>query len=268
MESPNELIILISVGIGLMLVLAMAFILFFTFSQGKFREEKLKAQEAKLAYQEELLHSNILTQEEERERIAKDLHDEVGSKLNVVHLYLHQLTRKAPEAGESIREMVSVINDTIDTTRRISHDLLPPTLDSFGLSTAVEELCERIQQTSQLEIYVETQGERAEHIEKIVELNLFRILFELLSNTLKYAEASQIHISLAQTESKISLSYRDNGKGFDASDFKHQKGLGMKNIESRLQMIQGSYELKTAPGEGVWINIQVALNPQQHSLNG
>lgn len=268
MESPNELIILISVGIGLMLVLAMAFILFFTFSQGKFREEKLKAQEAKLAHQEQLLHSNILTQEEERERIAKDLHDEVGSKLNVVHLYLHQLTRKAPEASESIREMVSVINDTIDTTRRISHDLLPPTLESFGLPTAVEELCERIEQTSKLEIFVENQGGRPEQVEKLVELNLFRILYELLNNTLKYAEASQVHISITQTESRTSLSYRDNGKGFDANDFENQKGLGMKNIESRLQMIRGIYELKTAPGEGVWVSIQVDLNPPQHALHG
>lgn len=261
MESSNELIILIIIGIGLMLFLAMAFVLFFSFSQNKLRKEQFKAQEAKLEYQEKLLHSTILTQEKERERIAKDLHDEIGSKLNVVHLYLHQLTRKKNDTGvsESIGEMVEVINDTIHTTRSISHDLLPPTLDKFGLQTAIDELCDRIRQADQQTIYLETEGERPSNMDKLVELNVFRILHELLNNTLKYAQADQIQVKLWQSVEKLVLSYEDNGIGFDADSKENKKGLGMKNIESRLQMIKGSYELKTAPGEGMAIQIVVNL---------
>ena len=263
MQGAPEVIAIVSAGIGIMLLLALAFVLFFNFSQGKLRREQLKAQAAKLAHQEELLHSNILTQEEERARIAKDLHDEVGSKLNVLHLYLHQLRRKAPEAQSSIQDMLSVINDTIHTTRRISHDLLPPTLASFGLQVAIEELCERLEQAHTLAITFTAEGERPAGIAPIVELNLFRILSELLSNTLKYAQASQIHIHLWQQPGQLVLHYRDDGRGFDPADPANQKGLGMQNIQSRLQMVAGQLDLQSAPGKGVQAQLSVKLSPTQ-----
>lgn len=260
MDSANEIILLISLGSGLMLVLALAFVLFFTFSQSKMRKEQLKAQETKIEYQEKLLHSTILTQEKERERIAKDLHDEVGSKLNVIHLYLHQLGKKAPEAKSSIAEMIEVLNDTIHTSRRISHDLLPPTLENFGLEVAIDELVDKLNQTQELSVQLEAQGERPGAEYKLEELNLFRILQELLNNTLKYAKAKHIYISLWQSKEKLTLEYRDDGLGFDTKAIDNQKGLGMKNIESRLQMINGSYELKSAPGQGMQIHMEVKLH--------
>ncbi|RMG58704.1 MAG: sensor histidine kinase [Bacteroidetes bacterium] len=259
MQGAPEVIAIVSAGIGIMLLLALTFVLFFNFSQGKLRREQLKAQAARLAHQEELLHSNILTQEEERGRIAKDLHDEVGSKLNVLHLYLHQLRKKAPDAQDSIQDMLSVINDTIHTTRRISHDLLPPTLASFGLQVAIEELCERVEQAHAMEISFTAEGDRPSGIAPIVELNLFRILNELLSNTLKYAQASQVHIHLWQQPGQLRLQYRDNGRGFDSTDPAHQKGLGMQNIQSRLQMMAGELDLHSAPGEGVRVQLSVKL---------
>ncbi|MEO1448312.1 MAG: ATP-binding protein [Bacteroidota bacterium] len=260
MDSPTELITLIAVGIGLMLLLALAFVLFFYFSQNKLRQEQFKVQAARLEYQEKLLHSTILTQEEERERIAKDLHDEVGSKLNVVHLYLHQLSRKAPDAGETIGELLSVINDTIHTTRRISHDLLPPTLESFGLAVAIDELIDQLQPAHpDLQLHLETEGERPAGIEKVVELNLFRILHELLSNTLKYAAAKEVHIHLRQYPDQLWLQYRDDGKGFDPAILTQRKGLGMQNIQSRLQMMGGHYTLDSAPGKGIKVQIEVKI---------
>jgi len=85
----NELLLFVGIGAGIMVLLALSFVIFFLFSQSTLRKEQFKAQQAKLEYQEKLLYSTILTQEEERKRIAKDLHDEVGSKLNVINLYLH-----------------------------------------------------------------------------------------------------------------------------------------------------------------------------------
>lgn len=239
----------------------MAFIIFFSFSQNKLRKEQFKAQEAKLQHQEQLLHSNIKTQEEERERIAKDLHDEVGSKLNVIHLYLHQLLKKQPEAKESVSEMITVLKDTIQTSRRISHDLLPPTLDKFGLAVAIEELSEVVEQANDMQLQLELEGERPQGIDKIVEINLFRVLQELISNTLKYAKATEVRIKLWQNEEKVILNYADNGLGFDPDKKEHQKGLGMKNIESRLQMIGAELDLKSSPGKGVQVQIESKLNP-------
>ncbi|GAB4423813.1 MAG: hypothetical protein OHK0039_40610 [Bacteroidia bacterium] len=263
MQGASEVIAIISAGTGIMLLLALAFVLFFSFSQSKLRNEQLKAQAARLLHQQELLHSNIRTQEQERERIAKDLHDEVGSKLNVVHLYLHQLARRLPDTQETVAELLTVVNDAIGTTRRISHDLLPPTLENFGLHVAIEELIDRLQQTQTLHIAFDTVGERPEKIDKLLEINLFRILSELLGNTLKYAQASEIGIHLRQSPDYLTLRYRDNGQGFDPSDPAHQKGLGMSNIQSRLQMIGGTLDLKSAPGQGARVQIDVKIATPQ-----
>lgn len=263
MESTDDLILIVAIGSGIMLLLALAFVLFFSFSQNKLRKEQFKAQEARLQHQEQLLHSNIKTQEEERERIAKDLHDEVGSKLNVIHLYLHQLLKKQPEAKESVSEMITVLKDTIQTSRRISHDLLPPTLDKFGLAVAIEELSEVVEQANDMQLQLELEGERPQGIDKIVEINLFRVLQELISNTLKYAKASEVRIKLWQNEEKVILNYADNGLGFDPDKKEHQKGLGMKNIESRLQMIGADLDLKSSPGKGVQVQIESKLNPAE-----
>ena len=250
----SEITIFLAVGISLMFFLALAFVLFFYFSQGKLRSEQIKAQQTQLELQERLLYSTILTQEAERSRIAKDLHDEIGSKLNVIHLNLHQLQRKAPEIKEQALSLAAVINDTIATTRRISHDLLPPTLENFGLKAALEELCENYKAASGLEVYLEVLEKVPLKDQKLLELNLFRILQELFSNTIKYAGASQIQLKLETSEKQIVLHYRDNGKGFDPALPENNRGLGTQNIKSRLQMIGGQFQLETAKGKGVhWI---------------
>lgn len=257
----SEIVVLIAVGTSLMLLLALTFVLFFNFSQSKLRNAQLKAQQIRMDHQEKLIHSTILTQEKERQRIAKDLHDEIGSKLNIVHLNLYQLSNKTPQkTDKNITQMINVINDTIDTTRRISHDLLPPTLESFGLESAIEELCERHQEpNSLLRIQFKATGQRPQSIDTLVELNLYRVLQELMSNTLKYAEADQVDIHLAQETDHIELIYQDNGKGFDVSLPKNQKGLGMKNIQSRLRMLAGTLQFETKPTKGFKAKIKVNL---------
>lgn len=259
MELPPTLILLIILGVGLMLLLAFSFIMFFTFSQSKLRKEQLKAEQEKLVHQRELLNSTILVQEQERARIAKDLHDEVGSKLNVMHLFLHQLTRQAPEAKDRIGDVLTVIGETIQTTRRISHDLLPPTLEKFGLATALAEFSEPLQQGNEMSILCETEGERPAQFDPIVELNLFRIVQELLQNTLKYAQASEVRIHLRYHADQLTLRYRDDGIGFDPQASPNQKGLGLQNLESRLQMIQGGWHLQSQPGQGMQVRIDVPL---------
>lgn len=259
MQANQDLILLIALGVGLMLLLAVAFILFFTFSQNKLRNHQLRAEQAKLAHQRELLNSTIMTQEHERARIAKDLHDEVGSRLNVMHLFLHQLTRKVPEAKAHITEVLEVITQTIQTTRRISHELLPPTLEKFGLATAFEEFLEQLKQADDLAISYEHEGERPCGLTTEIELNLFRIAQELLQNTIKYAQASHAYLHLQQTQDKLILRYRDDGKGFDPSSPSARKGLGLQNIESRLQIIDGTWQLRSQPGQGVGVRIEVKL---------
>jgi signal transduction histidine kinase len=257
--SENEILIVVFIGILMMLLLAVAFVLFFYFSQKKFQAQQLEAQQKELEYQEQLLYSNIEAQEKERQRIARELHDDIGSKLNVINLSLYRLKKQQPESSATtLNELFGVVKTTLDTTRRISHDLLPPVLENFGLVAALKELCEKYRAASGLDISLAAEETANTLLEKSIALNLFRAIQELLSNTLKYAHATQILIQLDQHGRQLTLSYRDNGQGFDLADANFQKGLGLKNIESRMKMISADYQLQSQPGKGVFF--QAKLN--------
>lgn len=248
------------IGILIMLALALAFVMFFNFSQKKLLKEQMRSQKLAFDHQEQLLHSTILTQEKERKRIARELHDEIGSKLNVILLNTHRLKKyhnEANELEEISSEIKSVIHTTIDTTRRISHDLLPPTLEGFGLVEAIKELRDSFVKTGSVDIEFDLIENEHKINDSLIELNLFRVLQEMINNSIKHGKASEINIQIWVNKDKIKLKYGDNGKGFDMSDQNLRKGLGLKNIESRLNMIQSTFYYDTSPGNG--FNIEIEL---------
>lgn len=248
------------IGILIMLALALAFVLFFNFAQKKLLTEQMRMQKLDFEHQEELLHSTILTQEKERQRIARDLHDEIGSKLNVILLNTHRLKKfrkDNSEMEEIASEMNSVIHKTIETTRRISHDLLPPTLEEFGLVEAIKELRDSFVKTRSVSIVLELVDIKARINDPIVELNLFRVLQELINNSIRHGKATEVNIRLWLTTTNVKLEYKDNGSGFDMTDFANMKGLGTKNIESRLNMIHADYQYNSKLGEGFRLTIEL-----------
>lgn len=258
----NTFVFLMIIGILIMLALALAFVIYVNFSQKKILQEKMRHQQLAYEHQEALLHSTILTQEKERKRIARELHDEIGSKLNVIFLNMHRLkkfTDAETEMANITSEVNTLIHTTIDTTRRISHDLLPPTLEEFGLIEAIKELRDSYLRTGSVKIHFELLHHEKKIADQLIELSLFRILQELISNSIKHGRASEIDIKLALQQETIQLAYRDNGQGFDPNFLKAKKGLGMKNIESRLNMIRANHQLWSAPGEGVRMNIDLKM---------
>ncbi|MBC7773997.1 MAG: sensor histidine kinase, partial [Phycisphaerae bacterium] len=203
------------------------------------------------------LERYLQVQDEERQRIAAQLHDDICSKLGVLHLSFHRL-RRIEVVNEQYLEMCKEINDlianTLETTRRISHELVPPTLEDFGLLEALNELCEQIRKTGAVDIRLEYNVTRADLRDVATELNLFRIVQELANNSLKYAEASIIGLQLIKDDKEIRLHYSDNGKGFDFEK-KDTKGLGLKNIKNRAKIIGTQCEINTAPGQGFEITL-------------
>jgi signal transduction histidine kinase len=259
----NEIFTMIMLGIMIMLCLAVALVLLANRSQKKLHQEQMKAQALQLAHQEQLLYSTILTQEEERKRIAKDLHDEIGSKLNVINLNLHRLRKFATDPNviiDTVQDLFGVIGNTIDTTRRISHDLLPPTLDNFGLQEAIRELCDNYPTGASPEVVFDLIQNHSPSVDKSIELNLFRILQELINNSIKHGKADRIGIKLWLRPEGISLHYQDNGHGFDPEKVKQSPGLGLQNIESRVKMIRADYELQSKPGEGVRVQVDYKVD--------
>lgn len=249
------------IGILIMLALAMAFILFFNFSQKRILKEQMRQQQMAYDHQEALLHSTILTQEEERKRIARDLHDEIGSKLNVILLNAYQLKKMGKGNMEVVsitNELSSLVNTTIETTRRISHDLLPPTLEEFGLVEAIKELKDTYRHSDTLSFNLQFNDDNEKIKSKIIELNLYRVLQELINNSIRHGAATQLTIDLGILENLIHLKYHDNGEGFDTIDVQNKKGLGMKNMESRLRMIQATHQLNSSPGRGLTMEIELS----------
>ena len=256
-QLTGEYVTLFLSGVGVLVFLSVMVVAFFVVYQRRlFAQERLRLA-AEHIHQQQLLSAAVAVQETERKRIAGDLHDEIGSLLTATRLYLRQLTPGDPiERLTMIRKQsLEIIDDMIQNTRRISHDLLPPALEKFGLQAATEDLCERFDKTPgiRVELRDTTQGTR---LPREAELGLYRVVQELLNNSFKHARASLISVGLAETHRGFQLTYSDDGRGFDADSLR-SKGLGLRNIESRVSIIGGTLDYRTAPGKGLQVTIQL-----------
>jgi signal transduction histidine kinase len=233
-----------------MIILASAIFFFFVTYQKRLLKKELELNRIKTEQQEEIIRNTISAQEKERKRIARDLHDEVGAMLSVVKLNVSRIERKT-DAGfskELAGETKSYLDDVIAQVRRISRDLLPPSLEKLGLVYAVEEQCKMINKSEQIKVHFWKNSTffRFE-IEK--ELALYRIIQEVINNALKHSGATIINVNFRFTKTNLLTSVSDNGKGFEVNT-KLSSGLGLRNLESRTQVINAHYKLKSQPGKG------------------
>ena len=254
---PEKELVAIILYISLFfIIVAVALIIFFYFSRKKIIQKELEKIELILRYQKEQLHAIIVTQEEERKRIAQDLHDDISSKLNIVSLNSHLLT--APnlteaETAEITENIIALTTKALDNSRKIAHNLLPPVFEKFGLSAGIEELCEEFESSKSVKTYYKND---IDFDEKDIDrhLHVFRILQELMNNSIRHGKASEIWISFANKDGINTCDYIDNGVGFNCSNAENQKGLGMKNIDSRISFLQGTIEIDSEINKGIVVN--------------
>ncbi len=255
----NQIVSIVLIAIGLLVFMSIAIVLFFYFSRKRIIQAELEKANLEIDHQKRILQSVIVTQEEERKRIAQDMHDAISSKLNVVSLNANILTEEDITIEESNKVGASILkitNTVLESSRKIAHDLLPPTLQKFGLKAALEELCEEICETKKYKTNYQLDYEEG-FLEKNDELHVFRILQELVNNTIKHGDASEISVSLKTDENNLSLQYRDNGKGFNVEKIKEVKGLGMSGIENRVVILNGSFQVESQLGKGMKTIIEI-----------
>ncbi len=234
------------------ILMASILILFFYFSRKKIIKKELEKKDLEINHQKELLRSVIITQEEERKRIAQDLHDDISSKLNIVSLNSHLL--KTPNlANEELLDITDNIilltKKALENSRRIAHDLLPPVLEKFGLHAGIEELIVEVSTSKVVKIdYVNKLVFDIHENEK--HLHIFRILQELINNSLRHGKATQISILFDTLNTVDTCIYSDNGVGFNYNKKVNQKGLGMKNIESRVNFLNGNLSIASQINKG------------------
>jgi signal transduction histidine kinase len=258
MPSQTDIYILLFGGTLLMFLLA-GMLLFFVISyQKRLLRNKAQVEQMKSRHQLAIFQSSIDAMEDERRRVSRDLHDEIGAALSMLRLQVGQLNVTREIISDNTEKLIvgskQLIDSTIENVRRISNDMLPHGLEEFGLKYALEILCDKVENASN--IVIDLDANDLERLENRLELALYRILQELLNNTLKHAQANQVSIVFKVSSTDITIIYRDNGKGFDMNNLE-KRGLGLKNIESRVSMINGNLTYHSAVGEGIEVTIKL-----------
>ena len=228
-----------------MMVLTISLILFIIFHQRKVIRYQLKLQQMEQEQQKILLKASIKLQEEERQRLAADLHDDAGPLLATARLYLNEnlVNQDKTTQLQSIFQARQIIDDTIQLIRNISHSLMPPTLKNFGLESAINDLFQKMSGSGSINASSRFH-EYKDRLKAEKELIIFRVVQELINNILKHSSASFIHLTQNVHGDKFYLRIHHDGKGIVQSDFdklnKSNTGLGLKNISSRLKVVQGN----------------------------
>jgi signal transduction histidine kinase len=209
-----------------------------------------------------LLLAILEAQENERKRIAEGLHNGLGQLLYAAKLNLGQLLPEDPGQGQVRDKVDRLLVEAIDQTRRISHELMPITLEDLGLEAAIRDICCKF---SHLSLDFKCWVFNMRHPqEKHLQLAIYRIAQELANNIVKHAGATQASIVLREEVDFIILQGEDNGKGFDPGEVK-SNGLGLKSIRDRVKLLNGSMELDSSPGKGTLISIYLPLSFMAHA---
>lgn len=252
---------IILLGSGGALLLSVSVIFFFIRFQRKTQWQKEQLLKAELEFKQQLLYANIRSQEEERVRLSKELHDHVGGTLSVLRFMVDQfdpVSATKPVEEQQIVTYKEMMDAVIDDVRHISHTMAPPGLALWGLQEAVAALCEKISRSSGKEIHVICNApDLVRQLPFDHALALYRVIQELITNTLKHASAKSMSVVMDHDTDGLSIRYSDDGVGA-ANGLNTVKGTGLQNIENRLRMIGATHSIKTNPGQGFRLTIHLA----------
>lgn len=264
MIEQNQIAIGILFGFLSMLLMAGFIVVFAIQYQRRQMKQEKELSDVQREYQKSLLETALDSEEAERRRMAGELHDDIGVMLSLTKMSVNQLQQGLGGTSEDNKEMVlkirGLLDETMTNVRRISKALVPTTLEQFGLEAAVEDLIIKFSGMDGTRVRLIENGQQIPRLAPKTELTLFRVIQELVNNALKHANASTIGIEIYSQSGRIWVRVRDNGSGFDADAARVSKssGLGLKNIESRLSILNGSAKYERM-GEGTSVVVSVPL---------
>ena len=223
------------------------------------QRQKAAIDAEKILEQEARISAVFQVQEEERRRIAKELHDGLGQTLGAIKLNYQSISRKAilPQYLSDFRNLEKMLDSANLEVRSISHQMMPKELEQFGLIAAIEGMLKINLEKTPLKYSFEHNGFK-DRIGNPIELVLFRVLQELLSNVIRHSKADLLNVQLISHESHVVLNVSDNGIGFDVDRYE-KKGIGLLNIASRIDGIKGHLHYESVLGEGTTVTIRATI---------
>jgi signal transduction histidine kinase len=260
-SSNYQIELIFALGTLGMMFMAGAIILFVTFYQKRMIQEQSRRQALEIEYQKKMLQAALESQENERKRVSKDLHDDVGMMLMTLRAQINSLVGKtfSNDMAGDIRELV---DDTHESIRRISWDLNPGELERFGLVQTVVEMCSRLSAPGSVPVDFNEEGKGAS-LDKNQETLIFRIIQESVSNALRHAQAQRIAIRLSWETPVLHLVIADDGIGFKFPQEKNtlpgHLGLGLINLENRATLLGGKLYFEKNNPSGTIVNLKLPL---------
>ncbi|MCR9293472.1 MAG: histidine kinase [bacterium] len=231
------------------------------------RSRRMRAEESLLASRgraQELAGKLLSAQEDERRRLARELHDDLTQRLAAAAIAAGKLEHQAASSNaspESLKQLKHLKQDLINISQdvhRVSRQIHPAILDDLGLADALRSECDRLSKSKQIQVKVRC-GELPEKIPMNTAVCLYRIAQESLWNAVKHSQADQVELTLSADEETIHLEVRDSGVGFGTLESDGKFGLGLESMRERIRLVNGRLEIKTAPGQGTVVAVDVPI---------
>jgi len=224
-------------------------------------KQERKMQDAIMRQQDLATKAVIDAEENERSRIASDLHDGVGQMMSAAKMNLsgfeNRLSFHNEQDRAAFRNTIALVDDSCREVRSVSHNMMPNALLKNGLSNAIKEFISKID-NKVLKVNLHTEGLN-ERLPSDTETVLYRVIQECVNNVIKHSGANTLDIALIRDKDGLSATIEDNGKGFDYAAVLRQSGIGLTNIRTRIQYLRGTVEVDTAPGRGTLIAVHIPL---------
>ena len=252
----------LSYGIGTTIIVLLILILFFLRMRAR-KNRIIAAQKIqKLEDEKKLMaaQSILVGQEKERERIARELHDGIGVLLSTASIHFSSVEEKADkETSEMLKKANKLLKDASKEVRQISHNMMPGVLSKFGLREAIEDLFEDVEEASDIEVDLQLIC-KDERLPENMEIMIYRVIQEMLNNTIKHAKASKISLYISRGDDEVIMDYMDNGVGFDEDKLPHDENIGLSGIRTRIDYLGGTSELTCEPGKGTKYSISIPIS--------
>lgn len=246
-------------GIAALLLLGTLLAVSF-YKRNRLQQEK-KMQEAIMRQQDLATRAVIEAEENERRRIASDLHDGVGQIMSAAKMNLSGFESRLHFDSEQDRQafgnIIALVDESCREVRSVSHNMMPNALLKNGLSNAVKEFISKIDH-SVLKVNLYTEGLN-QRLDNDVEIVLYRVIQECVNNVIKHSGANTLDISLIRDADGLAATIEDNGKGFDMAMVAGREGIGLKNIRTRIQYLKGTVDFDSAPGRGTLVAVHVPV---------